>query len=136
MTDHSVSLTPPQSSSPPTSQLDAAGTGVVFDALETLRAQGVTVVLCEHRMKRLARYADRILVRNEGRIAADGPPADVLADPRLADWGVAPLRCTTAARRAAERGLWDADRPLPVTLESATEGFAASLKNARTAGGV
>ncbi|GAA3886746.1 ABC transporter ATP-binding protein [Streptomyces lacrimifluminis] len=120
----------------PTSQLDAVGTGVVFDALETLRAQGVTVVLFEHRMERLARCVDRVLVLDEGRTAADGPPADVLTDPRLADWGVAPLRYTTAARRAVGRGLWEEDRPLPVTLEAAADGFAAALKSARTTGGL
>lgn len=71
----------------PTSQLDAVGAGLVFDALETLRARGVTVVLFEHRLERPARYADRVLVLDEGRIVADGPPADVLTDPRLAQWG-------------------------------------------------
>ncbi|PNG22744.1 energy-coupling factor ABC transporter ATP-binding protein [Streptomyces cahuitamycinicus] len=120
----------------PTSQLDAVGAGLVFDTLETLRARGVTVVLFEHRLERPARYADRVLVLGEGRIVADGPPTDVLTDPRLAEWGVAPLRYTTAARRAAERGLWEADRPLPVTLEAAADGFAAALKSARTAGGL
>jgi ABC-type multidrug transport system ATPase subunit len=111
-------------------------TGVVFEALETLRAQGVTVILFEHRLERPARYADRVVILNEGRIAADGPPTDVLTDPRLAEWGVAPLRYTTAARRAAGRGLWESDRPLPVTLEAAAEGFTASLKSTRTAGGM
>ncbi|GHE06744.1 energy-coupling factor ABC transporter ATP-binding protein [Streptomyces alanosinicus] len=120
----------------PTSQLDAVGAGVVFDALETLRTQGVTVILFEHRMERPARCVDRVLVLDEGRIAADGQPDDVLTDPRLADWGVAPLRYTTAARQAVERGLWEADRPLPVTLEAAAEGFDAALKGARTAGGL
>jgi energy-coupling factor transporter ATP-binding protein EcfA2 len=120
----------------PTSQLDAVATGVVFEALETLRAQGVTVILFEHRLERPARCSDRVLVLNEGRIAADGPPAEVLTDPRLAEWGVAPLRYTTAARRAAGRGLWESDRPLPVTLEAAAEGFTASLKSTRTAGGM
>ncbi|MFC9642248.1 energy-coupling factor ABC transporter ATP-binding protein [Streptomyces mirabilis] len=120
----------------PTSQLDAVATGVVFEALETLRAQGVTVILFEHRLERPARYADRVVILNEGRIAADGPPTDVLTDPRLAEWGVAPLRYTTAARRAAGRGLWESDRPLPVTLEAAAEGFTASLKSTRTAGGM
>lgn len=50
----------------PTSQLDAVATGVVFEALETLRAQGVTVILFEHRLERPARYADRVVILNEG----------------------------------------------------------------------
>jgi len=107
----------------PTSQLDAAGNALVFEALDTLKEKGVTVLLIEHRMERLARAADRVLVLDRGSIVANGTPEEVLADERLEQWGVAPLRYTMAARRAAARGLWPARRPLPVTLDDAAAGF-------------
>ncbi|MER6104668.1 ABC transporter ATP-binding protein [Streptomyces sp. NPDC001832] len=107
----------------PTSQLDAAGNALVFEALDTLKEQGVTVLLIEHRMERLARAADRVLVLDRGAIVAKGTPGEVLADERLEEWGVAPLRYTVAARRAAPRGLWPARKPLPVTLDAAAAGF-------------
>ncbi|MEU6015095.1 ABC transporter ATP-binding protein [Streptomyces sp. NPDC047515] len=111
----------------PTSQLDAAGSALVFEALGTLRDQGVTTLLIEHRMERLARAADRVLVLDGGTIVAKGSPGEVLADERLEEWGVAPLRYTVAARRAAARGLWPDGRPLPVTLDAAAEGFDATV---------
>ncbi|MER8116057.1 ABC transporter ATP-binding protein [Streptomyces sp. NPDC094031] len=107
----------------PTSQLDAAGNALVFDALGTLKEQGVTVLLIEHRMERLARAADRVLVLDRGAIVAQGPPGEVLADERLEEWGVSPLRYTVAARRAAARRLWPDRKPLPVTLDAAAGGF-------------
>ncbi|MEU5580527.1 ABC transporter ATP-binding protein [Streptomyces huasconensis] len=111
----------------PTSQLDAAGSALVFEALGTLREQGVTTLLIEHRMERLARAADHVLVLDGGMIVAQGSPGEVLADERLEEWGVAPLRYTVAARRAAARGLWPDARPLPVTLDAAAEGFGATV---------
>lgn len=111
----------------PTSQLDAAGSALVFEALGTLREQGVTTLLIEHRMERLARAADHVLVLDGSTIVAKGSPGEVLADERLEEWGVAPLRYTVAARRAAERGIWPDARPLPVTLDAAAEGFGATV---------
>ncbi|GDY32885.1 energy-coupling factor ABC transporter ATP-binding protein [Gandjariella thermophila] len=109
----------------PTSQLDPVGSGQVFDAVRALHRAGVTIVLVEHKLERLAEIADRVLVLRHGEVALDGPPATVLADPRLADWGVAGTRYTAAARLARERGLWPEDRDLPVTLDAAVAGFRA-----------
>ncbi|MDI5968552.1 ABC transporter ATP-binding protein [Streptomyces sp. SL13] len=113
----------------PTSQLDSAGCDLVFAALDTLKEQGITTLLIEHRMERLAREADRVLVLEHGTIVADGTPGEVLADERLEKWGVAPLRYTVAARRAAARQLWPAGRPLPVTLDAAVEGFGGTVES-------
>lgn len=106
----------------PTSQLDPAGTRMVFGALDEVRRTGITVLLVEHKLERLANVADRVLVLAEGRLRLDGPPETVLADPRLAEWGVGHTRFTEAARRAGDR--WPDGRPLPVTLDAAVEGFA------------
>jgi branched-chain amino acid transport system ATP-binding protein len=50
-----------------------------------LRARGVTIVAIEHALGLLAELADRIVVLDQGEVIADGPPADVLASPRLAE---------------------------------------------------
>ncbi|WP_149563271.1 energy-coupling factor ABC transporter ATP-binding protein [Streptomyces cacaoi] len=107
----------------PTSQLDAEGSRRVFDILDALKERGVAVLVMEHRLELLARSADQVVVLEDGAVVADGPTREVLGDPRLPEWGVGPLQYTTAARRAAEHGLWDESRPLPVTLETAADGF-------------
>ncbi|MGP4020323.1 energy-coupling factor ABC transporter ATP-binding protein [Saccharopolyspora sp. 5N708] len=114
----------------PTSQLDPAGSRLVFTALDELRDSGITVLLVEHKLEQLAEYTDRLLVLVGGSVQLDGPPEEVLADPRLPEWGVGTTRFTDVARRAAELGRWPTERPLPVTLPAAVAGFTESLGDA------
>ena len=44
----------------PTSQLDPAGTRMVFDVLARLRDAGITVVILEHKLELLHEHADRL----------------------------------------------------------------------------
>lgn len=60
----------------PTSSLDAISEEAVFDALKRLRAGRTTVVIA-HRLSTV-RDADRILVLDEGRIAAQGRHEELL----------------------------------------------------------
>ena len=48
-----------------------------------LKAQGVTIVLVEHRLDLLMRVCDRITVLDHGRVIAEGEPAAVQRDPRV-----------------------------------------------------
>lgn len=107
----------------PTSQLDPAGTRLVFDVLNRLQEAGTTVVIFEHKLELLQQHADRLLVLADGGIAADGPATQVLADPRTAEWGIGATRFTQAGRLARERGLIAADVPLPVSFDQAAAVF-------------
>ncbi|MBV8188306.1 MAG: ABC transporter ATP-binding protein [Alphaproteobacteria bacterium] len=51
--------------------------------LETLRAQGLTLLLVEHNMGLVMRVADRIAVISFGEKIAEGTPAEVRADARV-----------------------------------------------------
>ena len=113
----------------PTSQLDPAGSRLVFGALDEVRRTGITVLLVEHKLERVAEFADRVLVLADGELRLDGPPGAVLADPHLEDWGVGTTRFTEAARRAGDR--WPDGRALPVTLDDAVAGFSAVLGGTR-----
>jgi energy-coupling factor transport system ATP-binding protein len=108
----------------PTSQLDPVGTREVFETLADLAGpSGTTVLLAEHKLEWIAVHADRVIVLQAGRIVADDAPRAVLADARLAEWGLTPTRYTQAGRLAAERGISSRDGGLPVTLEQATAYF-------------
>lgn len=106
----------------PTSQLDPAGTRLVFDVLNTLEEAGLTVIVFEHKQELLQAYADRLLVLAGGRIVADGDPTTVLADDHTEEWGIGATRFTRAARIARDRGLLNGG-VLPVSFEQAVETF-------------
>ena len=66
----------------PTSGVAAAEKMTVVETLaRVLREAGVTAVFVEHDMDVVESFADRVAVWSQGRIAALGPPAEVLADP-------------------------------------------------------
>ncbi|MBX9700576.1 MAG: ABC transporter ATP-binding protein [Acetobacteraceae bacterium] len=56
---------------------------IVETLLRVLRDADVTAVFVEHDMDVVERFADRVAVWSQGRIAALGPPAAVLADPAV-----------------------------------------------------
>ncbi|MDX1419161.1 MAG: ABC transporter ATP-binding protein [Rubricoccaceae bacterium] len=60
----------------PTAHLDVHHQYDLMDRVAAL--DGRTVVAAFHDLAFAARYADRLLVLHDGRLAADGPPADVL----------------------------------------------------------
>lgn len=58
-----------------------------YDLMDTvvtaLRASGITILFVEHDMEIVARFSDRVLAFYDGTVFADGPPAEVLADPEV-----------------------------------------------------
>jgi branched-chain amino acid transport system ATP-binding protein len=68
----------------PTSGVSADEKFTLMDlVLDAIRADGVTVLFVEHDMEVVRRYVQRILAFYEGRIIADGAPAEVLAHPEV-----------------------------------------------------
>jgi branched-chain amino acid transport system ATP-binding protein len=68
----------------PTSGVAATEKMAVVETLaRVLRDAGVTAVFVEHDMEVVGRFADRVAVWSQGKIAALGPPAQVLADPAV-----------------------------------------------------
>jgi len=65
----------------PTAGLDGRGRRQLLTWLAERRAAGTTLILVTHEMA-LARSADRVIVLHEGRVTADGVPAEIL--PHLA----------------------------------------------------
>lgn len=110
----------------PTSQLDPIGTREVLQVIKEMSNQGITVVLAEHKIEWIAKFADRVIVLLDGEMLMDGPPAEVLVSPLLPEKGINVSRYTSAARQAQAEGLWPVGKNLPVTLEDAVAGFSYS----------
>jgi len=89
----------------PTAQLDPEGTRLVGEALRGLAATGTALLIAEHKTDLLDALCSRVLVLDGGRVVNEGATGDVLADPRLVDWGVDPPARVRLARALAERGL-------------------------------
>ena len=90
----------------PTSQLDPLGTKLVGAALVDLLADTETgILIVEHKTDLLAEVAQRVMVLADGRIAAVGAAADILADPRLAGWGVEAPSAIRIGRAAKAAGV-------------------------------
>lgn len=99
----------------PVSTLDHRNTGLVLDAVDRLRATGTAVVLIEHDLRDLLVRADRVVLLSDGRVAARGPPRDVLRDLRSAG-----VKLPFATMAALELGEDRTDGPLPM-VEAAAE---------------
>jgi energy-coupling factor transporter ATP-binding protein EcfA2 len=63
----------------PTANIDPQGGYEVTQVIKDLRDRlGMSLVVVEHEISNLAPLADRLVVMNEGQIAFEGPPRDVL----------------------------------------------------------
>lgn len=64
----------------PTAGMSVDEAPVVLDLIADLKAQtDRTILLVEHKMDVISSLADRIIVLHNGALAADGPPAEVIA---------------------------------------------------------
>ncbi len=62
----------------PTAGLDPKGRDEILDQIERLQKErGITVVLVSHSMEDVAKYVDRIIVMNKGRVMYDDEPREV-----------------------------------------------------------
>jgi len=64
----------------PTSFLDPLGAKKIFGVIHELNKNlGITVVLVEHRLDLTAKYADHIIMMDEGKVILDGEPRKILS---------------------------------------------------------
>jgi energy-coupling factor transport system ATP-binding protein len=99
----------------PTSQLDPQGSEDVFRVVENLSREGMTIVMVEQKMEKLAAYSDRIFLMHEGKLIDSGPPAAIFSRDDLLTFGVEPPIYTTVAK-ALHLGIEETGY-YPVSLE-------------------
>jgi branched-chain amino acid transport system ATP-binding protein len=62
------------------SGLSMSETATLVPLMEGLRAQGIALIMIEHRLRELFRLARRVMVLSQGRKIAEGPPQEVMED--------------------------------------------------------
>ena len=68
----------------PIAGLNDVEVGRLGSLLQKLRAElGLGILIVEHNMPFVSRLCDRLVVLDLGRLIANGPPADVLSDPKV-----------------------------------------------------
>ena len=99
----------------PTSELDPKGAEEALSIVERLNDElGITVILIEHRLDRVAHVVDRMIVLDEGRIVADGTPRDVLNNGEITSIGVGVPPIVRLVQKLKGRGLSVGNIPLTV----------------------
>lgn len=80
----------------PTASLDERHRLIVMELLQTIARQGAAVIAIIHDLTLAMRYADKIVLMNEGRVVASGPPQDALTPERIASvFGISVNRIET-----------------------------------------
>ncbi len=67
----------------PAAGMNATETAALRGLLETIRTDGVTILLIEHDVRLVMGLCDRVAVLDYGRKIAEGPPAEVQRDPKV-----------------------------------------------------
>jgi branched-chain amino acid transport system ATP-binding protein len=63
--------------------LNPTETTAAMALIGSIRSQGISVIMVEHIMQAVLGVCDRVVVLNVGQKIADGPPAEVVANPQV-----------------------------------------------------
>jgi len=64
----------------PTTGLDPQSRHQLWEKLESLKAQGITILLTTHYMDEAARLCDQIVIMDQGKILAQGSPQSLISE--------------------------------------------------------
>jgi energy-coupling factor transporter ATPase len=110
----------------PTSFLDPLSARKIFEVIHQLNENlDITVVLVEHRLDLTARYANHIVIMNEGKVALDGDPREILRSEETRLIGVGIPKATRLYQILQASGM-----KLSGTLPLSSEEMADVLKEA------
>ncbi len=109
-----------------TTQLDPLGSEELIDIVKALNDEGVTVIMADHDMERVARCADKVVVMRAGRIVAFDTPDVIFTDPGLETWGIEPPEYVAITSQLRELGL--SDGPIAMTEGPAVQAVREALQ--------
>ena len=82
--------------------------------VENLTKEGITIIMAEQKMEKIAQYADRVLLLDDAKLIAYDTPEAVFSREDLASLGVQPPAVTAIARQLNRR---KANGHYPVELD-------------------
>jgi len=101
----------------PTSFLDPLSAENIFKVIHELNKKlGITVVLVEHRLDLTAKYADHIIVMDEGKVCFDGDPREILSTEETRLIGVGIPKATLLYQILKKEGM-DLSNLVPLSSE-------------------
>ena len=115
----------------PTAGLDPRGRDEILDQIAKLHKEGLTVILVSHSMEDVAKYADRIIAMNDGKVAFDGTPKEVFRHYKeLERMGLSAPQITYVMQEMKSLGL-DVDIDVSTVEEAKEEILRAFKKSTR-----
>jgi len=110
------------------SEIDPLGAEEITTVAKELNAIGKTIVFIEHNMEEVAKFADNIVVLDQGRMVAQGTTQGVLSDMDLLErLDMFPPEVTQLFSELKKRGVPLAE-DIPITLEDAQRQLARLLE--------
>ena len=90
----------------PTSFLDPLSAEKIFEVIYSLnKKHGITVILVEHRLDLTAKYADHLIVMDEGKVCLEGNPREILFSDETRLIGVGIPKATLLYKMLKKEGL-------------------------------
>jgi len=90
----------------PTSFLDPLGAQKIFEVINDLNKKlGVTVILVEHRLDLASKYADHVIIMDEGKIVLNGKPGEIFNSETARLIGVGIPKATLLWQLLQENGI-------------------------------
>jgi energy-coupling factor transporter ATPase len=112
----------------PTSFLDPLGAKRIFEVIYELnRKLGITIVLVEHRLDLTAKYADHIIIMDEGKVVLDGEPREILSSEEARLIGVGIPKATRLYQMLKSDGIRLGGK-VPLSSEEMAEKLREALK--------
>ena len=109
-----------------TTQLDPLGSEEIFDIVKDLNKNGITVIMVDHEMERVARCADKVMVLDAGEVVAIDEPKKIFGNPDIVAHHIGVPDYVKICNALKEKGY--TDREIEITEEPTIELVKEALK--------
>jgi energy-coupling factor transporter ATPase len=112
----------------PTSFLDPVGAQKIFEVINELNKKlGITIILVEHRLDLAAKYANNVIVMDEGKVVLNGSPREIFTSEEARLIGVGIPKVTKLYQHLKQNGIQL--KTAPVTTEETANLLREALKH-------